>query len=78
MLIRLPFGTLLTFLLGLLSAVVIVVTFRHLTTVSHSSILLAFIFILLFLALFRGYCRITAIVFAAWVAVRYFKLWPPF
>ena len=47
MFISLPFGTSLTFLLGLLSVVLIAVAFRHLAT-NHHSIVLAFIFILLF------------------------------
>ena len=49
MFISLPFGTSLTFLLGLLSAILIAVTFCHLATkLIHHSILLAFIFSLLF------------------------------
>ena len=56
-------GTSLTFLLGLLSAVLIAVAFRHLATKS-SFYFTCFYFYLA--------CRLAAIVFAAWVAVPFF------
>ena len=59
MFISLPFLTSLTFLLGLLSAVLIAVAFRHLA-LSHCSILLAFIlfccFLVPWLSPSRRYC----------------------
>ena len=68
MFISLPFGTSLTFLLGLLSAVVIAVALRHLATKS------SFYFVGFYLVVFsrRGYCRLAAIVFTAWAAVPFF------
>ena len=65
-----PFGMSLTFLFGLLSAVLIAVAFRHLAT-KPSFYFACFYF---YLAVFsrRGYCRLAAIVLAAWVVVPFF------
>ena len=55
------------FLLGLLSALLIAVAFRHLSTKP----LFYFACLYIYFAVFsrRGYCRLAAIVFAAWVVV---------
>ena len=68
--ISLPFLTSLTFLLGLLSAVLIAVTFRHLATKP----LFYFACFYFHFAVFShlGYCSLTAIVLAAWVVVPFF------
>ena len=70
MFISLPFGTSLTFLLGLLSAVLIVVAFHHLAT--KSSFYFAYFYF--YFAVFSrcDYCHLATIVFAAWVAVPFF------
>ena len=70
MFISLPFLTSLTFLLGLLSAVLIAVAFRHLATKP----LFSFACFYFYFAVFshRGYCRLAAIVLAAWVVVPFF------
>ena len=70
MFISLPFLTSLTFLLGLLSAVLIAVAFRHLATKP----LFYFACYYFYFAVFsrRGYCRLAAIVLAAWVVVPFF------
>ena len=62
--------TSLTFLLGLLSAVLIAVAFCHLAT-KPSFYFACFYF---YFAVFSrcGYCRLAAIVLAAWVAVPFF------
>ena len=70
MFISLPFITSLTFLLGLLSAVLIAVAFRHLATKP----LFCFACFYFYFAVFsrRGYCCLAAIVLAAWVVVPFF------
>ena len=67
MFISLPFLTSLTFLLGLLSAVLIAVAFHHLATKP----LFYFACFYFYFAVFsrRGYCHLAAIVLAAWVVV---------
>ena len=75
--ISLPFGTSLTFLLDLLSAILIAVAFHHLATKP----LFYFACFYFYFAVFsrRGHCRLTAIVFAAWVAVPcILRFSPPF
>ena len=70
MFISLPFLTSLTFLLSLLSAVLITVAFRHLATKP----LFYFACFYFNFAVFsrRGYCRLAAIVLAAWVVMPFF------
>ena len=70
MFISLPLITSLTFLLGLLSAVLITVAFRHLATKP----LFYFSCFYFYFAVFSrcGYCRLAAIVLAAWVALPFF------
>ena len=70
MFISLPFLTSLTFLLGLLSAILIAVAFRHLTTKP----LFYFACFYFYFAVFSrcGYSRLAAIVLAAWVVVPFF------
>ena len=70
MFISLPFGTSLTFWLGLLSAVLIAVAFRHLAT-KPSFYFASFYFDFAVFSC-RGYCRLAAIVLAAWVVVPFF------
>ena len=72
MFISLPFLTSLTFLLGLLSAVLIAVAFRHLATKP----LFCFACFYFYFAVFscRRYCRLAAIILAAWVVVPFFVL----
>ena len=67
---NLPFITSLTFLLGLLSALLIAVAFRHLVTKP----LFYFACFYFYFAVFsrRGYCCLAAIVLAAWYAVPFF------
>ena len=71
MFISLLFETSLTFLLGLLSAVLIAVAFRHLATKSSFYFACFYFYFVVFSR--RGYCRLTAIVFATWVAVPFFS-----
>ena len=70
MFISLPFITSLTFLLGLLSAVLITVAFRNLATKP----LFYFSCFYFYFAVFsrRGYCRLAAIVLAARIVVLFF------
>ena len=70
MFISLPFGTSSTFLLGLLSAVLIVVAIRHLATKSWIYFACFYFYFAVFSC--RGYCRLAAIVFAVGVAVPFF------
>ena len=70
MFMSLPFGTSSTFLLGLLSAILIVVAFRHLATKPLFYFACFYFYFAVFLC--RGYCRLATIVFAAGVAVPFF------
>ena len=67
MFISLPLGMSLALLLGLLSAVLIAVAFRHLATKT----LFYFACFYFYFAVFsrHGHCRLTTIVFATWIAV---------
>ena len=58
------------FLLGLLSAILIVVAFRHFATKSLFYFACFYFCFTVFSR--RGYCYLAAIVFAAWVAVPFF------
>ena len=54
----------------LLSAVLIAVVFHHLATKSSSYFACFYLYLVIFSR--RGYCRLAAIVFAAWVAMPFF------
>ena len=70
MFISLPFLTSLTFLLCLLSAVLIAVAFRHLATKPLFYFACFYFYFDVFSR--RGYCCLAAIVLAAWVVVPFF------
>ena len=70
MFISLLFIMSLMFLLGLLSAVLIAVAFRHLATKPLFYFACFYFYFTVFLR--HGYCRLAAIVFAAWVVEPFF------